>query len=351
MSKLLKKLTAAGWSNHVSPGKPANRDPKNFNWKKLYQGQKKEEEAEMSDPKAAKEQAMDNLFGEPEFYQKSLDEQIDELLKASQGEGSRGGKVIGHTKSGKAIYESSGHAGEKDFDQAERVHAELTRHSHHRKVQKEANKEIKTLNQKLSEKKQKTPDIGTSVKRQNVSGWLAEANTIAAKMLHEGKIDKEKHDLIVAENKANAKRRLGKSLSDTEIDQAIEDLFKSTEGEGSRGGNVTGHTASGKPIYGESRGRKPYPGEEMHNAPKAEGKPKETYIPAGGLTPHYSDEPELKAYKNLISLFKKEGLDFQGQITYNPETKHIETLTPKAEESFKMLQEKYLKAGTKPEGK
>ena len=37
----------------------------------------------------------------------------DELAKG--GEGSRGGKIIGHTKSGKAIYDHFDHPGHKDF--------------------------------------------------------------------------------------------------------------------------------------------------------------------------------------------------------------------------------------------
>lgn len=37
-----------------------------------------------------------------------------DLIK-SKGEGSKGGKVIGHTKSGKAIYETHDHEGHKDF--------------------------------------------------------------------------------------------------------------------------------------------------------------------------------------------------------------------------------------------
>lgn len=36
-------------------------------------------------------------------------------LEKSQGEGSRGGKIIGHTKSGKPIYDSYSHSGHKDF--------------------------------------------------------------------------------------------------------------------------------------------------------------------------------------------------------------------------------------------
>lgn len=149
------------------------------------------------------------------------------------------------------------------------------------------------------------------------------------------------------------------------IDVAIDNLLLKAgrSGEGSRGGRIVGHTKSGDPIYESSQNQasqgadkketpepkpaKPFPGEEQHNSPKTEPKPESTYIPAGGLAPHYSDEPEMKAYKNLISLFKKEGLDFQGHLTYNPKTKNIETLTPQAEKVFQDLKTKYLKGDSK----
>lgn len=37
------------------------------------------------------------------------------VIAKSSGEGSRGGKVIGHTRSGKPIYATYGHSGHKDF--------------------------------------------------------------------------------------------------------------------------------------------------------------------------------------------------------------------------------------------
>lgn len=41
------------------------------------------------------------------------EESDDEIEKG--GEGSRGGKIIGHTKSGKPVYDSASHEGHKDF--------------------------------------------------------------------------------------------------------------------------------------------------------------------------------------------------------------------------------------------
>lgn len=46
----------------------------------------------------------------------SVDEAIENVLNKSGGEGSRGGKVIGHTKSGKPIYDTFEHEGHKSFD-------------------------------------------------------------------------------------------------------------------------------------------------------------------------------------------------------------------------------------------
>lgn len=48
------------------------------------------------------------------------------LQKASKGEGSKGGKVIGHTRSGKPIYDSHGHPDHKKFNQED--HYDAMRH-------------------------------------------------------------------------------------------------------------------------------------------------------------------------------------------------------------------------------
>lgn len=51
-------------------------------------------------------------------------------LKVDAGEGSRGGKIVGHTKSGKPIYMSHGHPSHGEFTKAEHntaanIHREL----------------------------------------------------------------------------------------------------------------------------------------------------------------------------------------------------------------------------------
>lgn len=49
----------------------------------------------------------------------SIRKALENDLEKAEGEGSRGGKVIGHTKSGKPIYENANHEGHKNFTIAE----------------------------------------------------------------------------------------------------------------------------------------------------------------------------------------------------------------------------------------
>jgi|ERR1035437_5015282 hypothetical protein len=62
----------------------------------------------------------------------------DNIMKGhGGGEGSRGGRVIGHTKSGKAIYDTANHATHKDFtsaDHADAITANRDEASHHNEM-------------------------------------------------------------------------------------------------------------------------------------------------------------------------------------------------------------------------
>ena len=58
-----------------------------------------------------------------------------EIEKA--GEGSRGGKIIGHTSRGKPIYESANHPGHKDFTPAEHFEAGSQHFDHSQAVEDE----------------------------------------------------------------------------------------------------------------------------------------------------------------------------------------------------------------------
>ena len=123
-----------------------------------------------------------------------------------------------------------------------------------------------------------------------------------------------------------------------DVDRFLEKLIKAA-GEGSKGGHVIGHTATGKPIYGDPRdvkgpgaepaaaapkpdasNRKPFPGVEAHALSPTAEKPTKTYIPPEGTIEHYSDTPNLKAYKKLLSAFKREGVVPHGHITFDLKT-------------------------------
>lgn len=133
----------------------------------------------------------------------------------------------------------------------------------------------------------------------------------------------------------------------------LEALIKA--GEGSRGGHVTGHTAGGKPIYGSPAERKPYPGEEAHQMEPNAPQQRKTYMPPEGTMAHYADTSNLRAYKNLIRMFKQKGQVFQGHITYNPGTDKVETMSPQGAQIVKQILEEFKSkqgpAGKSEEGK
>lgn len=69
-----------------------------------------------------KSNKMKNLTGEDNINKSILNSfgvkdevEDDDDMKKSHGEGSKGGKVIGHTRSGKPIYKDFHHEGHKDF--------------------------------------------------------------------------------------------------------------------------------------------------------------------------------------------------------------------------------------------
>lgn len=59
-----------------------------------------------------------NLSGFVEIQKAQAD-----LIEKAKGEGSRGGKVIGHTKSGKPIYDTSNHAKHANFNKEDHLDA------------------------------------------------------------------------------------------------------------------------------------------------------------------------------------------------------------------------------------
>jgi len=58
---------------------------------------------------------------------KSVDQALDDLIKAGTGEGSRGGKIIGHTRSGKPIYQDANHADHSSFTKQDHKNAATLR--------------------------------------------------------------------------------------------------------------------------------------------------------------------------------------------------------------------------------
>ncbi len=132
---------------------------------------------------------------------------------------------------------------------------------------------------------------------------------------------------------------------DSRIFQLMYGYFLKSGGEGSKGGKVIGHTASGKPIYDkdghrdvpkgrqpypESKERKPFPGEEAHKNAPTEPQKRKTFMPVDGTAHGHYDSPNLKAYKTLMKQFKRQGIDFMGHISYDPKTDKMLSLTPEA---------------------
>ena len=119
-------------------------------------------------------------------------------------------------------------------------------------------------------------------------------------------------------------------------------------GEGSRGGKVIGHTASGKPIYDKDghrdqpKGRLPYPGEEQHKLTPNEPQKRKTFMPPDGTEHGRYDSPNLKAYKTLMRQFKRQGIDFMGHISYDPKTDKMLALTPEAPNLIRKVYDSFM---------
>lgn len=171
-----------------------------------------------------------------------LDECFD-LIKATEGEGSRGGVIVGHTESGKPIYQSAGNAAHKTFSKQDHVDAALA-HS-----QKRAN---------LSDEyhAQRNPDGTVSQqhikKRAQLMKQIQHHNDQAER--HRSKAEgrqkaPDQRDFDRMDRKNDPQKRSSAWNRKSQGDEM--DLLKG--GEGSRGGRIIGHTRSGKPIYSNKR--------------------------------------------------------------------------------------------------
>ena len=144
---------------------------------------------------------------------------LNRLRKAARkGEGSYGGHVVGHTRSGKPIYQEHGadHPAYKGFTESDHgdaveVHGHL--HDFHRSAAGLASSKAGT---------RESPE-------KNSLRAIARTHYEQAKM----------HD-DAGESHFNARHPDIKKPNS---------LLKAAHGEGARGGKVLGHTASGKPVY------------------------------------------------------------------------------------------------------
>lgn len=188
--------------------------------------------------------------------------QLDAIEKGwSANEGSRGGKVIGHTKSGSPIYaghfkDDKYHGNHEDYSKQDHLDAADTHqkeaakfrekrkgyeqtgygddlmHSHGHHI--EAAREHKKMAESAPDKKPDTSKQYTTKKNQSIGDKTADKN------------DKMKDRF------ANYGKSIKKSITDEDflLDFVLE---KAGKGEGSKGGHVIGHTSSGKPIYASGK--------------------------------------------------------------------------------------------------
>lgn len=83
------------------------------------------------------EQIAKDMGIDPKEAAKILGDDSKKKVLNKGGEGSRGGKVVGRTRSGKPIYESHGHSGHKDFDYNDHMDAAAHHADAHRKLKAE----------------------------------------------------------------------------------------------------------------------------------------------------------------------------------------------------------------------
>lgn len=137
---------------------------------------------------------------------KGFGQEIDFIIKG--GEGSKGGRVIGHTKSGKPIYHSPDNPEHKKFTFRDHLDAA-------------------TLHDKRAESRLNANKKATGNQAKENEGMAAEYKTYA-----------KKH-MIAAHAAKDDETPPPKKSPRGNIEKA----------EGSKGGKVIGHTRSGKPIY------------------------------------------------------------------------------------------------------
>jgi hypothetical protein len=171
-----------------------------------------------------------------------------ERLEKAGGEGSRGGKIIGHTAGGKPIYESHGplhwteHKASLGYHHREAMDAkdagDHDAHIHHLERMKH---HAEAVNEHVK-KVYKTVAAGGH--HPDATGMLPSEHEARSEVSNVNARLRRAHKA-----KAKAAAKVASKSEDN-----VSDLEKAGTGEGSRGGNIIGHTSSGKPIYAPSKG-------------------------------------------------------------------------------------------------
>ncbi len=221
---------------------------------------------------------------------KSMDgiEAMEEYLRKAEGEGSRGGKIIGHTKSGKPIY-GEGHAAystQKPWGVSLKEHPDykhFTADEHDEAAQVHWDTYGKPKGSKFGgqlggytqhkyaanrirdpENFKKSLSILSDFNK-SIESTIPQTDSAGSDLLD---LEKPKTELV-GKTEVKGTKKDGnldgyeeeepeeKKLSDDEDQQDMLSSLKSVndndlikaEGEGSRGGKIIGHTKSGKPIY------------------------------------------------------------------------------------------------------
>lgn len=186
------------------------------------------------------------------------------LAKAGTGEGSRGGHVIGHTKTGKPIYSNVPELGQlygeftaSDHTDAAKLHRMVARRLRETGVKRPAEAMPKYTHSEYNR-------AGAEV-HQEYAGGHARLARLSVAVHGGGKISRQIYDwgspekgLLsdMLEHKTQMATQIRKLLhADTRKAAPRADVAKagngigSRGGAGSRGGNVVGYTKDGKPIY------------------------------------------------------------------------------------------------------
>lgn len=157
--------------------------------------------------------------GEIELKKASVEDDDDDIEKG--GEGSKGGNVIGHTKSGKPIYDKFDHPAHKNFTAQDHSNA-ITAH-------------IDDVEKKVYSLKKKS-----GIEPTYDEAWKENQKESHAHRLAERNFSK-------AEEGGEYEIELQKAIEASEIGE----LEKG--GEGSKGGKIIGHSKSGHPIYASAQ--------------------------------------------------------------------------------------------------